>query len=191
MKPGIHAKSSLRSNGRDDLARAGSAALTRRRKKARSRPKAERLAAVRVTSSFSRSPDRVFDAWLDRKIAGKWLFATASRPMTRVAIDARVGGSFCFGERRDGEDIEHTGEYIEIVPPRRLVFTLSLENHPHVITRVIVEIVPLKTGCELILTHEDVPPDYASHTEARWTGILYGLGETLNLRSGREHSFSD
>jgi uncharacterized protein YndB with AHSA1/START domain len=139
MKPGIHAKSGLRSKGRDDLARAGSAALTRPRKKARSRPKAERHAAVRVTSSFSPSPDRVFDAWLDRKIAGKWLFATASRPMTRVAIDARVGGSFCFGERRDGEDIEHTGEYIEIVPPRRLVFTLSLENHPHVITRVIVE----------------------------------------------------
>jgi len=42
----------------------------------------------------------------------------------------------------------------------------------------------MKTGCELALTHESVPPECARHTEARWTGILYGLGVTLD--SGTE-----
>jgi uncharacterized protein YndB with AHSA1/START domain len=74
----------------------------------------------------------------------------------------------------------HTGEYIEIVPHQRLIFTLSMEKHPHVVTRVVVEIAPLKKGCELTLTHENVPPDDARHTEGRWTGILYGLGATLD-----------
>ena len=33
---------------------------------------------VRVTRRFGAAPQRVFDAWLDAKTAGKWLFATAS-----------------------------------------------------------------------------------------------------------------
>jgi len=134
---------------------------------------------VRVTQRFSASADRVFNAWVDPKIAGKWLFATASRPMSRVKIDARVGGSFLFVDRQDGDEVEHTGEYFEIVQPRRLAFTLSMENSPRVMTRVTTEIIPLETGCELRLAHENVPPEHASHAEGRWTGMLYGLGETL------------
>jgi uncharacterized protein YndB with AHSA1/START domain len=137
---------------------------------------------IRVSRRFSAPPDRVFDAWLDPEVAGKWLFATASRPMARVAIDARVKGSFRLVERRGcaGKDVEYSGEYVEIAPPRRLVFTLSAVN-PRDITRVSVELAPVETGCELVLTHENVAADDASRTEGRWTGILYGLGVCLTL----------
>jgi len=64
-----------------------------------------------------------------------------------------------------------------------------MENSPRVVTRVTAEIRPLKSGCELKLAHEDVPPSQASRTEGRWAGILYGLGETLNAR-GRARSVS-
>jgi uncharacterized protein YndB with AHSA1/START domain len=135
---------------------------------------------VRITQRYGAPADSVFDAWIDPAIAGKWLFATAWRPMSRVEIDARPGGSFRFVDRRDRT--EYTGEYVEIIPPRRLVFRLFMENSPRVVTRVTSEIVPLKTGCELRLVHENVPPGYASRTEGRWTGMLYGLGETLKGR---------
>jgi uncharacterized protein YndB with AHSA1/START domain len=144
-----------------------------------SRSTAGRAAAIRVRRRFALPPERVFDAWLEPGIAGKWLFATASRPMTYVRIDARVPGSFHFAERRNGARVQHSGEYVEIVPPRRLVFTLALADRPQVVTRVTVEIAPRKAGCDLALTHENVPADRAEHTEARWTGILYGLGATL------------
>jgi uncharacterized protein YndB with AHSA1/START domain len=134
---------------------------------------------VRVSQRFDASPERVFDAWLDPAIASAWLFATASHPIARVEIDARVGGSFRFVERRDRAEMEYAGEYVEIVRPRRLVFTLSLENRPRAVTRVTADIVPLESGCELRLVHENVPPDHASRTDGRWTGMLYGLGETL------------
>jgi uncharacterized protein YndB with AHSA1/START domain len=148
-------------------------------KNGRSRSIAQRPAAIRITRRFSAPPEHVFGAWLDPEVAGRWLFATSSRPMTHVEIDGRVEGLFRFAERRDGEILEHTGEYVEIVPHRRLVFTLAMADRPRVVTRVAVEISPLKTGCQLAVTHENVPPDHADDTEARWTGILYGLAETL------------
>jgi len=66
-----------------------------------------------------------------------------------------------------------------------------MEEHPPAITRVMVEIAPLKKGCELKLTHENVPQDCASHIEGRWTGILYGLGVTLDSASTAFHDYQE
>lgn len=144
------------------------------------------LVKIRVRQRFNASPDRVFDAWLDPTVAARWLFATALRPMSRVEIDARKGGSYCLA---DGKGAEYRGTYIEIARPRRLVFTLSIENSPRVVTRVSAELRPLKSGCELRLVHENVPLGQAGRTESRWAGILYGLGKTLDAL-GRAQSVS-
>lgn len=135
---------------------------------------------VRVTQRYRARPERVFDAWLDPNTAGTWLFATALHPMTLVSIDARAGGLFRFLDRRNGASAEYKGRYIEISPPRRLVFALFTENSAKTMARVVAEIVPRKSGCELRLVHDNVPATHASRVENRWTGMLYGLGETLD-----------
>ncbi len=155
------------------------------RKNGRSQAAAAQAATIRVARRFSAPPERVFDAWLEPEVAGRWLFATASLPMTDVDIDPQVGGSFRFAAQRDDEIIEHRGEYIEIVPHRRLVFTLTTADRPRTITRVTVEITPRRTGCELALTHERMPANDANHAEGRWAGVLYGLDETLDSRPRR------
>ena len=142
-------------------------------------------ASIRITRRFSARPAEVFDAWLDPELAGQWLFATALRPMTHVEIDARVEGFFRLAEQRDGEVIEYTGNYVEITPYRRLVFTLSMKEHWYVTTRVAIEISAMKTGCQLSLVHDDVPSHCADYTEGRWAGILYGLDVTLNVKRER------
>jgi uncharacterized protein YndB with AHSA1/START domain len=148
----------------------------------RSRPMPERRAAIRVARRFRASPARVFDAWLDPAIARRWLFATATCPIEQMQIDARVGGSFRFVEQRYGEDVNYRGEYTEIVPHRRLSFILATDRNRHLVTRVRVEVSPLKSdGSALTLVHQDVPREHASHTRARWIGMLYGLGATLDL----------
>ena len=134
---------------------------------------------IRVTQRFAAPAVHVFNAWIDPAQAGLWLFATASRPVKYLEIDARASGSFCFVERNGDTDIEHAGEYIEIDYPRRLVFTLSEQNRSRSQSRVNVEIVPVEIGCELTLVHENVPPDQASRIEGRWAGMLYGLGTLL------------
>jgi uncharacterized protein YndB with AHSA1/START domain len=130
---------------------------------------------VRVTRRFTASAERVFDAWLDPQKTGKWLFATATGQMVRVEIDARVGGRFVFTDRRNGEDVEHVGEYLEIDRPHRLVFTFMVPKYSQISTRVTIEIMPVGSGCELTLTHEGVLPEYQSRTESGWTTILGGL----------------
>lgn len=138
---------------------------------------------IRVTRRFDASAERVFDAWLDPDMARRFLFATPAGEMVRVEIDARVGGRFLIIERRDGEDAEHVGEYVEIDRPHRLVFSFwSGGSEPSSVT---IEIASDATGCELTLTHEiDAQyADYEERTRGGWSGILEGLAAAVDRGS--------
>ena len=137
----------------------------------------ERL-TVRVTRRFSTPPERVFDAWLDARTAGQWLFATANGRSECVEIDARAGGWFYIVERRDNETVDHVGEYIELVRPRRLVFTLFAEKYSLQFERVTVTLSPLGAGCELELTHE-TRRELAPQLRRSWIEMLDRLTEIL------------
>lgn len=108
---------------------------------------------VRVTRRFSATPERVFDAWLDPGMIPKWL-APGMGEMVRIAVETRVGGTFSFVQRRDGTNVDHTGEYQEFVRPTRLAFTWGVPQSSPDRSRVIIDIAPLPDGCELTLTHE-------------------------------------
>ncbi len=136
----------------------------------------ETPAPVVVTQAFSAPPERVFDAFLDPKIARRFLFATATGDMITAQIDARVGGRFTFTERRpDMGEVRHVGEYLEIERPRRLVFTFGVPQFDPRMTTVSIEIRPTAGGCELTLTNAGVPPDYAERNHQGWSRILAGL----------------
>jgi uncharacterized protein YndB with AHSA1/START domain len=139
----------------------------------------ERTVSVLVTHRFDAPAERVFDAWLDPETARRWLFATETGRMIRADVDPRVGGSFTFTDRRDGENVEHVGEYLEIDRPRRLVFTFAVPKYSAQVTRVTVEVRPLDRGCELTLTHDDVPPVYESRNADGWRRLLGALDATL------------
>jgi uncharacterized protein YndB with AHSA1/START domain len=134
---------------------------------------------VRVSRRFDAPPERVFDAWLDPQNAGKWLFATPAGQMVRVEIDARAGGRFVFTDRRDGEDVEHTGEYLEIDRPRRLAFNFRVPKFSDEPSLIRIDLAAAGTGSELTLVHEGVLPEYAERTEAGWREILEGLARAL------------
>jgi uncharacterized protein YndB with AHSA1/START domain len=134
---------------------------------------------VRVSHAYTASPERVFDAWLDPKRAAKFLFATETGNVVRCEIDARVGGTFNIVDRRDGKDVLHTGKYVEIDRPRRLVFDFAVPEYSEEWTRVSIDITPRGSGCELTLTHDGVFEDYTQRTEHGWTTILAALEKTL------------
>jgi uncharacterized protein YndB with AHSA1/START domain len=139
------------------------------------------LPFVSVTRRFDVPPAQVFDAWLRPETAGIWLFSTPTSRMVRIEIDPKAGGVFNFTDRRDGVDVVHTGEYLEIDPPHRLAFTLRVGDLFPQTDLVRIEIKPLEPGCELTLT-QTVRPEWAEmkgKIEAGWGAVLGRLAGTL------------
>lgn len=134
---------------------------------------------VRVSRRFSASAERVFDAWLDPEMIGRWMFGPNHREevVVNITTDAHVGGSFSFVVRRQDVEIDHIGEYLEIERPCRLMFTWAVAPDPIDSSRVVVDIQALKNGCELTLTHELHPDwaDFTSQTEEAWVKMLEAL----------------
>ncbi|HEX3366243.1 SRPBCC domain-containing protein [Phenylobacterium sp.] len=139
------------------------------------------MAEYAITHTYDAAPERVFDAWLDPAIARRFLFATPTGEMIRAEVDAKVGGQFTFVDRRpEMGDVLHTGEYLELDRPRRLAFTFGVPQFNPDFTRVLLEFTPTPAGgCEVRLTHSDVPAEWADRSKQGWGMILGWLEAAL------------
>jgi uncharacterized protein YndB with AHSA1/START domain len=135
-----------------------------------------RAASVRVTRLLGAAPERIFDAWLTVEEARTFLFAggPGSRDAISSDLDARVGGRFRIVRHWDGEEVEFSGEYLEIDRPHRLVFSLFVEKYAQRDDRVIVELAPVAHQSLLVLTHELSLPDPVdrSRIQRGWATVL-------------------
>jgi two-component system cell cycle response regulator DivK len=145
------------------------------------------VSEARAERRFEQSAEKVFDAWLDERTVGEWLFVTAVGEMVRVALDGRPGGRFEIVERRDGEDVLHTGVYEEMERPARLAFTLQVPSYSPGSERVGIDIAPSAEGCELVLVQTVSPgaPASAEQIEKGWATVLDSLARRLE-REGEE-----
>ena len=85
------------------------------------KPLAER--EVTITRVFDAPRTLVFKAWTDAKMLAQW-WGPKGFTNPRCEIDARVGGAIRVDMRApDGAIYPMDGEFREIVPPERLVFT--------------------------------------------------------------------
>lgn len=136
---------------------------------------------IHVTHRFDASAERVYDAFLDPSKASRFLFATGTGQVTRCELDGRVGGAFNIVDRRHGEDVLHSGTFLELERPRRLVFTFGVPKYSPDSDKVTIDIVPRGRGCELTLTHE-MGAEHAQWQESTrkgWTDILGVAAEFL------------
>lgn len=136
--------------------------------------------AVSVSKDFTASPERVFDAWLDPAMVEYW-FAPGLGEMVRVEIDARVGGTFRLDQQRGSEIARHWGTYVEIVRPRRIVFSWCVDGVDGE-DLVTIEIAPADGGCRVTITHrmDESFADYADLTRKGWNMMLDGMADALD-----------
>lgn len=133
-------------------------------------------AVVRVVRLVPVRPERVYEAWIDPAILARWI-----SPLGRAeaAVEPWVGGRLQVTMIEGDVRIEHTGEYRELVPGRRLVFTWQSPytgTGPSVVT---VELEPVDTGTALTLVHEHLPPDGVDSHRGGWGQILDRLSAVL------------
>ena len=139
--------------------------------------------AVVVRKVVHASPERVFDAWTKPEIMQHWY--VGAKGVSRPAVDLRVGGAYsnemiiegCTDGEVGQKSYLHTGTYLEIVRPERLVFTW---NSPAVQnTTVTVELREVDGGTEVTITHQlNSQEEFDSHRQG-WTFALDGLGSLL------------
>ena len=116
-------------------------------------------------------PDVVFSFFTDPAKFILWLGRVAE-------LDARPGGLFRVNV--NGRDVVR-GTFLEVVPPRRVVFTWGWEGKESAVppgsTRVEVTLAPEGAGgTRLALTHSGLPEPSESGHDAGWVHYLARLG---------------
>jgi uncharacterized protein YndB with AHSA1/START domain len=85
---------------------------------------------LRLERLFKAPAQVVFEAWTSADMLRRWWPAGSGWETPVAEVDARVGGRLRLVMRRpDGEEFGGSGEYVEITPPERLVFTWRWDGH--------------------------------------------------------------
>ena len=137
-----------------------------------------------ITHRFSASAERVYDAWLDPYWIGRWMYGPQVRNerIVRLATEPRVGGRFSYVVDRQGLQVDHVGEYLELDRPQLLVFTWGTRDSLPDTSRVVVEIAARADGgCDLTLTHimGTAWAGYADKVSGSWRLMLGTLDRAL------------
>jgi len=133
---------------------------------------------------LSAPPEEIFDAWTDAASLAVWM-APGAVERSIVEVDARVGGRFRILMKGPDCDHEHTGRYLVLERPRRLVFTWTSAATDGRTTTVSVELAPHGTDeTELTLVHEGLPDERTEDHRSGWGDILRKLEARLGERSG-------
>ena len=125
--------------------------------------------------------DKVFDAWLNPKMLSKFMTPMPGMPASDVENDARPGGGFTIIMHVGDDNLPHTGKYLEINRPNKLVFTWashwSLDDST--VTLVFTKIDDHKT--KISLSHvKFIDEQKRLDHEGGWSSILDKLNEIMS-----------
>ena len=129
-------------------------------------------ASINVRRRIKAPAQLLFEAWLDPEAIAAWMlpFDTAR---TEAQADPVVGGRYRIDmHQADGKVVEHVGQYVEIDPPRRLVFTWASPDTQHKDSLVTIDFVESEGTTEISLTHEQLPDYMAQAHVGGWTSAL-------------------
>lgn len=118
--------------------------------------------SLRLTRVVGVDPETAFRAWTEADQMKRWACPEGMRVETAVS-EPEVGGAFrLVMVSPEGDRYTAVGEYREVDPPRRVVYTWDWKDEPgrmNVDTLVTVEFRDLEGGTEVVLTHERFPTD--------------------------------
>lgn len=136
---------------------------------------------------FNASPERVFDAWTNPAIAGKWLFhGGPDAEWAKHDLPARVDAKWTVVSCRAGVEYKAEGWYVEVDRPHRLVFTFGMpETFPGSnFDRIIVEFASDGAGgCVMTFTQEGLAEADRAPLEHGWT-LMFDYGLKAAVESG-------
>jgi uncharacterized protein YndB with AHSA1/START domain len=151
------------------------------------RPDARPVAPVGISATriFDAAPAEVWKEWTEPERFSDWFGGrTGAVPLETVSMDVRAGGSwrltmFVGPERRR---IDWWGEYLEVDPPSRLVFSISDQPDnvtPDLITVVLTDLRDGRTQMHFEQSGGGLTPDGYRRAESGWSGFFDRIAERL------------
>ena len=144
--------------------------------------------SLTIKRDFDASREKIFKAWTDPDILMKW-FGPKGVSTESAIIDLRVGGKYHYTLKLpDGKIADHHGEYREITPPEKIVFTAILDGQGcsgnegvYAETVVTVELQDKGGSTRLTLTHDFFPNEESKDSHLfGWNGSFDRLTEVMD-----------
>lgn len=139
-----------------------------------------------IARTFNGPSHIVFDAWTRPELVERW-WAPKSRGVAMIACtaDVRIGGRYRYHLRHGRGEFAFAGEYLEVTPPAKLVYTQVYEptaagtmpgDQPITITVTFTE----RAGRTHVVSHTYCPtPEVRDAIIA--SGMESGMRETMDL----------
>lgn len=133
-----------------------------------------------ITRIFNAPPALVFAAWTSPEHVRRW-WGPRGYDLAVCEIDLRPGGRYRYVQRdAQGNEFPFKGEFREIDPPRRLVYTQAFDvepfgDHPAVITMTLAE----QADGSTLMTSTSVYESQDLRDGHVASGMEWGMRETL------------
>jgi uncharacterized protein YndB with AHSA1/START domain len=137
-------------------------------------------AELRLERTFDAPREAVFEAWTSPEVMRRWWSAGADWETPEAEVDLRAGGRIrvTMAEPGGGPTYTFSGEYLEVSPPERLVFTSAWERPDagDALSTVTVEFHADGDRTTVVLIHRGLrsAESRESHTEG-WQACLDNL----------------
>jgi len=136
---------------------------------------------LNVSKTINAAIEDVFDAWLDPVLLAQFILPMPGMPRPEVKNDPRQGGNFTIVMHVGEDEIPHTGEYLELDRPNRLVFSwvspFSTDDSKVTIDFSAVD----DSTTNVELTHvRFVDEEACANHEGGWSNILQMLDDVLS-----------
>ncbi|GBF41546.1 hypothetical protein LPTSP2_08230 [Leptospira ellinghausenii] len=143
---------------------------------------------IKLEREINADLNRIFQAWLNADHLSRWFLSGENISIESVFIDPRPGGKFTINMSLDGKIFPHTGEYITIEEPHKLVFTWcshATDNRETLVTVTLKDISKKTSDTNVTanqprtlvtLVHEKLISDIEikNHNHG-WTNVLEAL----------------
>jgi uncharacterized protein YndB with AHSA1/START domain len=140
---------------------------------------------ISMTREFDASPEAVWKEWTAPEAFADWFGGPAHEvPLETVSMDVRAGGAWRL-TMLTGDDrrpIEWRGEYLEVDPPNRLVFTITDDPKATLLGVVTVVLTGLgdgRTRMEVEQRGSRRPPGAFERAANGWLSFFDRIAERL------------
>jgi uncharacterized protein YndB with AHSA1/START domain len=137
--------------------------------------------SLRLVRHYEAPPQKVWRAWTDPQTLKRWFGPDDDGEVLLAEVDLRVGGRYRLQFQSPGGELNDVGgQYREVEPHRRLVFTWAWKSTPERESVVTLQFRPTGAGTEFVFLQEAFFDQAARDRHASgWAGAFAKLDRVI------------